>query len=105
MLDLEILREGTESFELGFKSHPLLETLEIDISEVKIKRRQTCLKCIDWSERVPHVAGPFGAALAKSLENISAIERSPDDRSVSVTPFGYEFLEKHLGITKGRIIS
>ena len=51
-------------------------------------RRPLCRTCVDWSERLPHLAGRLGAALcARSLE-LGWIEASRDSRAVVITPAG-----------------
>ena len=54
--------------------------------------------CNDWSERRPHVAGPLGVALAKSLFAKGWIERLPQPRAVRVTEVGRAGLRDALGI-------
>jgi DNA-binding transcriptional ArsR family regulator len=54
--------------------------------------------CNDWSERRPHVAGPLGVALAKTLFEQGWIERLPQPRAVRVTAPGRAGLRDALGI-------
>jgi DNA-binding transcriptional ArsR family regulator len=50
--------------------------------------RMFCRPCLDWSERRPHIAGRFGAALCThSLAN-GWIMRTDGTRAVAVTPKG-----------------
>jgi DNA-binding transcriptional ArsR family regulator len=51
-------------------------------------KRVFCRPCLDWSERVPHVGGTLGAALAARCFALGWIERVPGSRAVAVTPAG-----------------
>ena len=55
---------------------------------------------IDWSERKHHIAGEFGAAMARHLFDLKWIERRPASRALSITPRGRESLAQtfHLQI-------
>ena len=43
---------------------------------------------VDWTERVPHFAGPLAKAMTRRLFDAGWMERGPIPRSVRLTPFG-----------------
>jgi DNA-binding transcriptional ArsR family regulator len=51
-------------------------------------------RCIDWTERRPHLAGPVGLALAKLILDRGWVRRLRGTRSVAVTPLGRAQLAK-----------
>jgi len=51
-------------------------------------------RCLDWTERRPHVAGPVGTALAKVALDRGWVRRLRGTRAVAVTPPGRTELEK-----------
>ena len=51
-------------------------------------------RCLDWTERRPHVAGPVGTALAKVALDRGWIRRLRGTRAVAVTPLGRQQLHK-----------
>ena len=51
-------------------------------------------RCLDWTERRPHVAGPMGTALAKVALDRGWIRRLRGTRAVAVTPLGRQQLHK-----------
>jgi len=55
-------------------------------------------RCLDWTERRHHLAGPLGAALLQRLVKLGWVARTPGSRAVTVTPAGTEGLRRHLGI-------
>lgn len=76
-----------DSFALGPVAAETLELLGIDGLP---QRRPPVLRCLDWSERRPHVAGALGAALCARALEAGWVERLPTSRAVRVTPAGRE---------------
>lgn len=57
--------------------------------EVRPRRAQApARRCIDWTERRAHVAGPVGTALAGMLLDRGWVRRLRGTRAVAVTPLG-----------------
>jgi len=63
------------------------------------RHRPPARRCLDWTERRHHLAGPLGAALLRRLVEMGWVVRSPGNRAVIVTPIGAEGLRRSLGIT------
>jgi len=80
-----------------------LQDLGVDIAAAQARRRRFSYPCLDWSQRVPHVAGALGAALLDWLLQSGSIVRYKGSRAVRVTDTGRQALEKHFGITSCRI--
>lgn len=76
-----------------------LANLGIDFDDLKTKRRHLARRCLDWSERRPHVGGALGAAIADSFLEKGWIERVPDTRKVILTDQGRGALTETLGIS------
>lgn len=87
-----------ESFRLPDKGHEIYESIGMDMTLVRSKKRKLCPRCIDWSERLPHVAGSFGAVFAEKMLEHGFVRRSRDDRSVSVTKAGWDFFVNVLNL-------
>jgi DNA-binding transcriptional ArsR family regulator len=77
----------------------LFAELGIDLAAARASRRAFAPACLDWSERIPHVAGALGAALLAFLFDRRWIERMPAIRAVRVTRAGRRGLEQAFGIT------
>lgn len=73
--------------------------LALDIDGRAGTRRPLCKTCLDWSERRHHLAGRFGAALAKSLFERRWLERVAEGRALKVTTAGARGLREKLGIS------
>ena len=78
-------------------SGELWSLLDIDLDSARRSNRQFAPRCVDWSERQPHVAGALGAAIASKLETDGYIQRSRNDRSVAVTDAGEGMFGRMLG--------
>jgi DNA-binding transcriptional ArsR family regulator len=56
-----------------------------------------CRLCNDWTERVPHLSGPFPNAVLKRLIETHCVESRGTPRALRVTPKGRAFFER-LGV-------
>jgi DNA-binding transcriptional ArsR family regulator len=72
--------------------------LGIDMAAIRAVRRPPARRCLDWTERRHHLAGPLGAALMARMVELGWVARSPGTRAVTVTRAGAEGLRLRLGI-------
>jgi len=67
--------------------------------EVRGRRAQpVARRCLDWTERRPHVAGPVGTALASLAVDRGWVRRVRGTRALRVTPAGRTQLKKVFNI-------
>lgn len=52
---------------------------DLDLEALKKRQRMFARRCIDWSERVPHLGGALGDALAARLFELEWIRRAAGD--------------------------
>jgi DNA-binding transcriptional ArsR family regulator len=102
LLAQEALVERDGEFAPGRRAPSVFAELGIDLGVVQAKRRPFALRCLDWSERRPHVAGTLGAALAGRALDAGWVERHPSSRALHVTPAGRAALHATLGVELGR---
>jgi DNA-binding transcriptional ArsR family regulator len=62
-------------------------------------KRPLSRACVDWTERVPHLAGRVGAALARVVIAERWVARIRDTRALRVTEHGRVALARELGLT------
>lgn len=85
LVERDALEDTGEAFQLGPEADAVLASLGI---ETLPSRRPHALRCLDWSERRPHVAGGIGAAICERALTSGWIERLPTSRAVRLTPAG-----------------
>ncbi|TAM89192.1 MAG: transcriptional regulator [Candidimonas sp.] len=72
--------------------------LGVDLQALEKMRRSFARRCIDWSERVPHLGGALGDALTARLFEADWLRRAPRGRAVRVTERGRQHLRTMLGV-------
>jgi DNA-binding transcriptional ArsR family regulator len=75
-----------------------LRGLDVDIDELRAKRRTLVRPCLDWSERRDHVAGAVGAAIADIAIARRWVVRLDGTRGLRLTLRGREGLYRALGL-------
>jgi len=75
-----------------------LTDLGIDLAAIGAIRRPPARRCLDWTERRHHLAGPLGTALLARIVELGWVMRNPGTRAVTVTRAGAEGLKLRLGI-------
>ena len=99
LVERRALRRVDGHFELTHSGARLLAELGIDIEAARARRRVFAPACLDWSERVPHLAGALGAALLALFLDREWIRRTPASRAVEVTLAGRRALSRVFGVT------
>jgi DNA-binding transcriptional ArsR family regulator len=73
----------------------------IDVGAVSGRSaRPACRPCLDWSERVPHVAGRLGAAICRHYFDRGYLRRQNGGRALDITPPGQAALKRMFGISR-----
>jgi DNA-binding transcriptional ArsR family regulator len=73
------------------------EELSIDVPALATGRRPLARRCLDWTERRPHLSGALGAALLEALLTRRWIARTEASRAVRITSRGETAIAK-LGV-------
>ena len=84
---------GERDYELGPDGHAWFERLGIDTKSFFGSRRSFARRCLDWTERKPHLAGALGAALFTRLVALGWVARLPKTRALRITLRGASELE------------
>jgi DNA-binding transcriptional ArsR family regulator len=75
-----------------------LADLGVDVHGARGSRRPFVRRCLDWTERRPHLAGGSAAALCQRLFDLRWVERIGTGRAVRLTPDGQQGLGAALGL-------
>jgi DNA-binding transcriptional ArsR family regulator len=92
------LRSGRDAFALTASGESWLRSLAVDVEALGEQRRGFALRCQDWSERRPHLAGAVGAAVLQRFLERGYVARLPRERALRVTPAGEHALRRELGV-------
>jgi DNA-binding transcriptional ArsR family regulator len=93
-----IRASGEWEYELGRNGEIFFAKIGVDIERVRLGRRAFARRCLDWTERKPHLAGALGAALFARLVEIGWVARKKDSRVVRITHLG----ERKIGELGGK---
>ncbi len=60
-------------------------SLGIDLAKLEDQRRAFARKCLDWTERRPHIAGALGAAMLSRFKELNWVAHIRNSRALRVT--------------------
>jgi DNA-binding transcriptional ArsR family regulator len=83
-----IRASGEWEYELGRNGEKFFGGLGVNVDAVRRGRRAFARRCLDWTERKPHLAGALGTALFARLVDLGWVARKRDSRVVHVTHLG-----------------
>jgi len=75
-----------------------LHELGVEVDALKPAAAGLARRCLDWTERRHHLAGPLGAALMARFLDLGWLRRDGESRAISVTPIGISELQRVLEI-------
>ncbi len=78
----------------------LAEEMRIDVSALVVGRRPMARRCLDWTERRPHIAGALGNAILQQMFAMRWTARIGDSRALRITARGSEAFAR-LGLLDG----
>lgn len=88
LLRTRILREEKEGFTVTENGEKFFTSFQIDLEDVRNKRRSFSHRYLDWSERRHHLAGALGNALLEKFLELNWVQRLPESRAVKITTEG-----------------
>jgi hypothetical protein len=91
-----LAEEGGEVTESGVS---FLHGFGVDLVSARQRRRAFCRPCLDWTERLPHIGGSVGAALATRCLDLGWVERQRDTRALRITAAGQQGLREMFGVS------
>ena len=92
-----IRARGERDYELGPNGQAWFERMGIDATSLSGSRRSFARRCVDWTERKPHLAGALGAALFSRVIALGWVARLPKTRALRITLRGASEPEGRLG--------
>lgn len=89
---------GERDYVLGPGARAWFAGLGVDTEALRGSRRAFARRCLDWTERRPHLAGALGAALFAKLVSLEWVARLPRTRALRITHRGERELGARFGI-------
>jgi hypothetical protein len=89
---------GDPEYKIGPRGGKWFADMEIDVNELRRTRRTFARRCLDWTERKPHLAGALGAALFARMMASGWLARRRGTRALRVTDRGVRELRKRFGV-------
>jgi DNA-binding transcriptional ArsR family regulator len=89
---------GERDYELGPKGEAWFTNIGVETAKLKRSRRAFARRCLDWTERRPHLAGALGAALCTRMVTLGWVARRPNTRALRITHLGERELQAQFGI-------
>jgi DNA-binding transcriptional ArsR family regulator len=103
LLDLSWLIPATTGFDVTPEGRAGFRSMGVDAEALKAQRRAFARRCLDWTERRPHLAGALGASLATGCIERQWIRRRDKYRGLDITSVGVVSLNELLGVRVGRV--
>src|SRR5262245_16927329 len=89
-----LVQAGPRDYRLGPDAAAWLASHGIDADTLRRGQRSLARRCLDWTERRPHVGGAFGAWLLATLIDRAWVQRKRETRAVRITDRGVQALEE-----------
>ncbi len=84
---------------LTFAGRSGLAAFGIEVSSLDAGNRRLIGRCLDWSERRPHLSGALGAAIARHCLELGWLTPAQGSRALRVTDVGREGLANVFGLS------
>lgn len=89
---------AADAYELTAEGEKALDTLNVNVEEMRQLRRRFAYACLDWSERRPHIGGALGSALLDIAIKKRWVTKDLDSRAIRITNAGRRELLARFGV-------
>jgi DNA-binding transcriptional ArsR family regulator len=97
--NLKVIRiGGSREYRVGPHGTKWFAALEIDVEALRGTRRTFARRCLDWTERKPHLAGALGAALFTRMLTSGWLAWRRGTRALRITERGARELRARFGV-------
>jgi DNA-binding transcriptional ArsR family regulator len=96
----QLIRETDDHYEVTQAGRSWFGRMGMDVTS--IRGQPLMRRCIDWSERRPHLAGPLANALLARFLTLNWLTRSREPRVLRLTESGRRGLQRELALKLDR---
>jgi hypothetical protein len=93
-----LVERPSKSFLITERGQQWFQELGIAMTDRKRKDVRFARRCLDWTERRPHLAGPLGSAMLTRFLELRWLARIRNSRALRVTHEGQRKFQDLLGI-------
>lgn len=93
------IQQAGKEFAVTASGRALFAEIGIDVALLRHGRRPLAYRCLDWSERRHHLAGPLGTAIMKLALDRDWVRRLPSTRAILITSLGRSEVRRLLRIS------
>ena len=93
-----IASDETKNLNITSAGYAWLIAAGLDADSINRGSRKRAFKCLDWSERLPHIGGALGVLVADFFLKNNWIERQSGTRAITVTELGKRKLLNQMDI-------
>jgi hypothetical protein len=97
LLRTGLIVEVERQFRVTRLGAAFLQKWGIDLEALQSLRRNFAIRCLDWTERRPHISGALGAAILSRCKELKWIAPIRGSRALRLTLTGQEKLPKCFG--------
>lgn len=90
LLEQDWITLQERDFQVTERGEGAFAELGIDLSTLRKQHRLFARRCIDWSERRPHIGGALGASLLTRFVEMDWMRKRPRDRQVHLSSTGQQ---------------
>jgi hypothetical protein len=94
---MRIIQEGDRDFVITAAGVDFFKNWGIDVSSLHSQRRVPARRCLDWTQRKPHISGALEAAILERCKELKWVAPIRGSRALRLTTSGHEKLPRHFG--------
>jgi DNA-binding transcriptional ArsR family regulator len=98
VLKQDYLKANGKDFRITVTGEVFFAKLGVATAALHTQRRALARRCLDWTERKPHISGALGAALLLRFRELKWIAPIRGSRAVRITATGQAQFAKHFGL-------
>jgi DNA-binding transcriptional ArsR family regulator len=83
---------------LGINADKTFKAFGVDLGKITASNRKYAYACLDWTEKMPHLAGTLGAAIYHNMMDQKWIARNEEKRVIVITDSGKKALKEIINL-------
>ena len=99
LLKQHLIRESRQDFIITSAGERFFEAWGVEIGLLRTHRRALARRCLDRTERRPHLSGALGAAIFERCKELKWVAPIRNSRAIRLTTVGQQELAKHFAIS------